>query len=110
MRKWWALWNQQDQWSTPNTSFPEKAEEPQRSGEEAKNVQWVLFVAKKFTGEQMLLMAYSDRNQHPQSVVPPSPPRTGWMRFRILGPKGQDTLRPVSVKSLLAQVVSRKGF
>lgn len=28
-----------------------------RSSEEAKNVQWVLFVAKKFTGEQMLLMA-----------------------------------------------------
>lgn len=31
------------------------------------------------------------------------------MRFRILGPKGQDTLRPVSVKSLLAWVI-RKGF
>lgn len=38
---------------------------PQRSSEEAKNVQWVLFVAKKFTGEQRLLMAFSDRKQPP---------------------------------------------
>lgn len=83
---------------------------PERSSEEAENVRQVLFAANKFTGEQTLLMAYSDRKQHPQSVLSPSPPSgTGQMRFRTLGPKGQDTLRPVSVKSLLAQVV-RKGF
>lgn len=59
----------------------------------------------------MFLMAYFDRNQHPQSVLSPSlPSGTGRMRFGILGPQGQDTLKPVSVKSLLAQVVSRKGF
>lgn len=33
--------------------------EPQRSSEEAKNVQWVLF------GEQRLLMALLDRKQPP---------------------------------------------
>lgn len=38
-------------------AFLRRQEEPQRSTEEAENVQWVLFDAKEFIGEQALPMA-----------------------------------------------------
>lgn len=81
-----------------------------RRQKRAPQKRWGLRRFSGFTGEQRLLRAYSDRTQTPKTYFPPSPPaETEQMRFRILGPKGYDTLQPVSVKSLLAWEV-KKGF
>lgn len=39
------------------------------------------------------------RKQHPQSILLSPHHGTGRMRFRILGPKGQDTLRPLQLRA-----------
>lgn len=70
--------------------------EPQRSNEAAESVQWVLLVARKFTGSRVAPDGLLRQEADPKYVLSPLPPLgTGHMRFKIPGPKGLSTLRPV---------------
>lgn len=70
--------------------------EPQRSNEAAESVQWVLFVVRKFMGSRVAPDGLLRQEADPKYILSPLPPLgTGHTRFKIPGPKGLSTLRPV---------------